>query len=74
MLKQISKNKDNCTLVNFRLRQTDLDALDRFAAARKGTRTAAVEYLIREFCICEHLWVQVNETSSVCSHCKEWQE
>lgn len=74
MLKRISKNKDNTTSVNFRLRQTDLDALDRFSDARRTTRTAAVEYLIREFCICEHLWVQVNETSSVCSLCKEWQE
>ena len=47
----ISKNKDVTTSVNFRLRNTDLDKLDKFANKNKWSRTFAVEHLIRNYTV-----------------------
>ena len=45
--KPISKNQDICRLVNFRLRKTDLDALDEWCRQHHVSRTKGVETLIR---------------------------
>ena len=71
-MKKLSKNKDVTRLVNFRLRVTDCEKLDRFARANNLSRTAAFEQLINTAAECKHLWVSVNAESSVCSHCREW--
>ena len=46
----ISKNRDITRLVNFRLRETDLVALDKWAKRNNWSRTFAIEKLIRENC------------------------
>ena len=44
---QISKNRDMTRLVNFRLRKSDLDALDDWCRLSHVSRTKGLETLIR---------------------------
>jgi hypothetical protein len=46
----ISKNKDVTRLVNFRLRERDLKALDKWAERNNWSRTFALEKMIRDNC------------------------
>jgi hypothetical protein len=45
-----SKNQDVTRLVNFRLRERDLKALDKWAEKNHWSRTFAFEKLIRDNC------------------------
>jgi hypothetical protein len=71
-MKRLPKNRDMTRLINFRLRVTDCEKLDKFANTNNMSRTAAIEKLITSAAECQHRWVSVNDVSSVCSHCREW--
>jgi len=47
----VSKNKDVTRLVNFRLRERDLKALDGWAKRNNWSRTFALERMIKENCL-----------------------
>ena len=47
IMAKVSKNRDVTRLVNFRLRVTDLEKLDKFKDRNNWSRTYAVEHLIR---------------------------
>ena len=70
---RISKNRDVTRLINFRLRETDLEQLDRHAKANQLSRTAALERLINNNCQsdCTHEWMTFGDGTKVCKHCKE---